>query len=73
MGLVGDLIQERAVIPGRVTDGVMRRLIIEVQHMFLHPLEVLRAALGLHEAAPIGFDRRRVGITERVEEAGGLP
>ena len=48
----------------------MNRLIVEIRHVFLHALEVLRPALGLHETAQIGAHLISIGITASVEKPG---
>ena len=72
VGPAGDLVHKRAVIPRRVADGVVNRLIVEIRHMFLHALEVFSAAFGLHEAEQIAVDLGGVAITASVEETGEI-
>ena len=72
VGPAGDLIHERTVIPWRGGDGVVNRLIVEVRHMLLHALDVLRPAFGLHQAEQIAADLIRVAIAASVEKPGEI-
>ena len=67
-----DLVHERAVFPGRVADGVVNGLVVEIRHMLFHALDVLGTALGLHEAEEIGLDLVGVAITASPEETGEI-
>ena len=71
-GPAGDLVHERTVVPRRVADGIVNRLIVEIRHVFLHALEILRAALGLHQAEQIAVNLGSVAVTASVEETGEI-
>ena len=69
IGPAGDLVHQRAVIPRRMTDGVVNALIIEIRHMLLHTFEVFGSAFGLHETEEIGLDFDRVVVAASSEKA----
>ena len=70
VGAAGDFVHERAMLPRRVTDGVVNALIVEIRNVFFHSFEVFGSAFGLHEAEEVALDLSGVVIAARAEETG---
>ena len=70
VGAARNLVDERAVVPRRVADGVVDALVVEVWNVFFHAFDVFGTAFGLHEAEEVALDLGQVAVTARAKEFG---